>query len=114
IPQSTKGKGLTYFLSQNNKYAYAYKTTWTHEERKKLINHNTSNTNNYRAEIFKEDILKLKKGHDLVSNLQYLDMKTYMVDDILTKVDRASMMNSLEVRVPFLDHKFAELSFKIP
>jgi asparagine synthase (glutamine-hydrolysing) len=41
-------------------------------------------------------------------------MKTYIVDGILTKVDRTSMMNSLEVRVPLLDHKFAELSFKIP
>ena len=46
--------------------------------------------------------------------MQGLDMKTYMVDDILVKVDRASMMNSLESRVPILDHKLAELSFKIP
>jgi asparagine synthase (glutamine-hydrolysing) len=45
---------------------------------------------------------------DPVSQLLYVDTKTYMVDDILAKVDRMSMLNSLEVRVPILDHVFIE------
>jgi len=49
-----------------------------------------------------------------LSLVQYLDIKTYLVGDILTKVDRASMANSLEVRVPFLDHKFVEWLATIP
>lgn len=51
---------------------------------------------------------------DFVSRFQYLDARTYMMDDVLTKVDRMSMANSLEVRVPLLDHKLVELAFQMP
>jgi len=53
-------------------------------------------------------------GCDPLSRIQYVDMKTYLVDDILVKVDRASMANSLEVRCPLLDHKLMELVARIP
>jgi asparagine synthase (glutamine-hydrolysing) len=51
---------------------------------------------------------------DLIEQLLYLDINTYLPEDLLVKMDIATMANSLEARVPFLDHKFMELVAGIP
>ena len=51
---------------------------------------------------------------DHLTRLQYVDLRTFLADDILTKVDRASMACSLEVRPVLLDHELVELAFAIP
>ncbi|MDG5775379.1 asparagine synthase (glutamine-hydrolyzing) [Haloarculaceae archaeon H-GB2-1] len=53
-------------------------------------------------------------GPTRMDRITALDLRTYLPDDLLTKVDRASMAHSLEVRSPFLDHEFAEFAARIP
>jgi asparagine synthase (glutamine-hydrolysing) len=50
---------------------------------------------------------------DDISGELYLDLKSYLIDDILVKVDRMSMATSLETRVPLIDHKVVEYAFQI-
>jgi asparagine synthase (glutamine-hydrolysing) len=54
------------------------------------------------------------RAWDPLSRIQYVETKTYLPGDILTKVDRASMAHGLEVRVPLLDHRLVEFAARIP
>ncbi|MGD8325406.1 MAG: amidotransferase 1, exosortase A system-associated [Sphingomonadales bacterium] len=65
------------------------------------------------AQLF-QNIATSAPSDDALSFIQYLDIKTNLVGDILTKTDRASMAHGLEVRAPFLDHVFVEWAARLP
>jgi asparagine synthase (glutamine-hydrolysing) len=81
----------------------------------------------YTPDFFQERFLKAlpgrvpfdryfekSRGFDGINRDLYLDLKTYLVDNILVKVDRMSMATSLETRVPLLDYKMVEFAFSLP
>ena len=81
--------------------------------------------NLYRPEMSEElkdhDVYEHLRRHfaknhnpDITTRVQYVDIKSYLPEDILVKVDRMSMAHSLEVRSPILDHKLIELAGKLP
>jgi asparagine synthase (glutamine-hydrolysing) len=58
---------------------------------------------------------RIPQQHDLLQRATRMDFENYLAEDILVKVDRASMLNSLEVRSAFLDHRLIEFAFgKVP
>jgi len=68
----------------------------------------------YHPSTITRDYYNQCDGEDHVSKILYTDIKTYLPGDILVKVDRMSMANSLEVRAPILDYRVMEFAASIP
>ncbi|MGH3050408.1 MAG: asparagine synthase-related protein, partial [Gaiellaceae bacterium] len=65
------------------------------------------------VDVYRERFAETE-GHELLTRLQDVDFGLYLVDDLLTKTDRASMAHSLEARVPFMDTAVSNFAFSLP
>jgi len=118
LPKSMQGRKFSYNVSLpwQERYidhlsflpAFERDTPLLSDDFRRILNDNDDPANVFRR-YFAQAPAK-----DPVDQLLYVDTKTYMVADILTKVDRMSMLNSLEVRVPILDHLFVEWVAGLP
>ena len=115
-PRVVRAQATFRALSQSAVAGYFYSVSGIKPELKRMLLNGDvwSSLNGYRPVTLFEDLYRRPRTADHLSRLQYVDMKTYLVDDILVKVDRASMANSLEVRCPLLDHKLMESVARIP
>jgi asparagine synthase (glutamine-hydrolysing) len=115
-PRMDWAKATFEALARDSLEAYFHSVSFVHEPiRRELFSARLrSELQGYGAiEVLRRHAAKAPSDHPL-SLVQYLDFKTYLVGDINTKVDRASMAHSLEVREPLMDHPLVEWMSGLP
>jgi asparagine synthase (glutamine-hydrolysing) len=115
-PRVLRAKSTLEALARDSLEAYFHSVTFVHDGmRRDLFSEQfRSELQGYAAiEVLKRHAARAPSDHPL-SLVQYLDLKTYLVGDINTKVDRASMAHSLEVREPLMDHPLVEWLSSLP
>ena len=115
-PRAFRGKTTLQALARDSVQAYFHSMSILRDDMRSRLYSNTFKAQlaGYNAiEVFQRHAAKANHEHPL-SLVQYLDLKTYLVGDINTKVDRASMAHSLEVREPLMDHPLVEWLATLP
>jgi asparagine synthase (glutamine-hydrolysing) len=122
LPVKTKNLSLDYkalrFITGAKYESVARHHIWfgsfTPEQQKQLLTKEVLQQTNGDIYADAQRMIGECDAKSLVEQMQHLDTKLYLAEDILTKVDRASMAVSLEVRAPFLDPRVAEFAASLP
>ena len=114
-PRVFRAKSTLEALARNSVEAYFHSVSMLHDGMRRNLF-----SERFRSELQGYSAVEVLKRHAArapdhpLSLVQYLDLKTYLVGDINTKVDRASMAHSLEVREPLMDHPLVEWLSSLP
>jgi asparagine synthase (glutamine-hydrolysing) len=122
IPITDKKKGLANYLNRFCEGAalpsalrhVRWMSFWDDKQKETLYTGDVAESLSEGTRACIMRVMDEYRGSDDLNRLFYTDVRSYLTDNILPKVDRMSMATSLEVRVPILDHKLVEWAFSLP